>query len=57
MKPPPNTPEFSRFTRAMRDLLSVSKEELQLRLAAEKKRKQSKASASPSAASSSKMAH
>jgi hypothetical protein len=37
MKPPPNTPEFARFTRAMRDIMKVSKGEMQRRIKAQKK--------------------
>ena len=36
MKTPPNTPEFRNFTTAMRDILSVSKAELQARIEAQK---------------------
>lgn len=36
MKTPPDSPEFSRFTEAMRDILSVSKEELEKRMRDEK---------------------
>ena len=53
MKKPPDNPEFARFTRAMRHIMSVSKTELQRRMEEEKKGKRSKASASPSVAASS----
>jgi hypothetical protein len=36
MKPPPDTPEFRNFTTAMRQLMSVSKTEMQSRLEAQK---------------------
>jgi hypothetical protein len=36
MKKPPDNPEFRRFTNAMRDLLKVSKTELQRRMEDEK---------------------
>ncbi len=36
MKKPPDNPEFRRFTSAMRDLLKVSKTELQRRMEDEK---------------------
>jgi hypothetical protein len=36
MKPTPDTPEFRKFTTAMRDILSVSKTELQARIEAQK---------------------
>jgi hypothetical protein len=39
MKTPPDTPEFTRFTHAMKDILKVSKTELQKRIDAEKKTK------------------
>ena len=38
MKTPPNNPEFARFTDAMRDILKVSKVEINRRIEAEKKR-------------------
>jgi hypothetical protein len=31
MKPPPDTPEFTRFTEAMKQIMKVSKVELQKR--------------------------
>lgn len=37
MKTPPDTPEFRKFATAMRDILSVSKTELQSRIEAQKK--------------------
>jgi hypothetical protein len=36
---PPDNPEFARFTEAMREVVKVSKTELQKRLEAEKARK------------------
>jgi hypothetical protein len=36
MKTPPATPEFAKFTTAMRDILKVSKTEIQSRIAAQK---------------------
>jgi hypothetical protein len=35
MKTPPDTPEFRKFTAVMRDILSVSKTELQARIEAQ----------------------
>jgi len=37
MKPPPDTPEFQRFTDALKQILKVSKPELQARMAAQRK--------------------
>jgi hypothetical protein len=54
MKPPPDNPEFRKFTGAMRTIMSVSKAELKKREEAQKKRKRSKTSASPVPASSSR---
>jgi hypothetical protein len=54
MKPPPNNPEFARFTGAMRDILKVSKVEMNQRIEAEKRKP--KASASPVSGASSKRA-
>jgi hypothetical protein len=51
MVKPPANPEFAKFTGAMRDIMKVSKTELNKRIAAEKKRKP-KASASRVPASS-----
>jgi hypothetical protein len=34
MKTPPATPEFTRFTTAVRDILTVSKDEMQTRIEA-----------------------
>ena len=36
MKTPPGTPEFARFTAAVRDVLKVSKSEMQTRIEAHK---------------------
>jgi hypothetical protein len=48
MKTPPKSPEFARFTEAVRDILKVSKVELQARIE-EEKRKPKQASASRAA--------
>lgn len=48
MKTPPDSPEFAKFSQAMRDILGVSKEELQKRIDAEKREREAKASASAS---------
>jgi len=37
MKPPPDTPEFAKFTEALKQVLSVSKTEMQERIEAQKK--------------------
>jgi len=54
MKPPPDTPEFARFTAAMRDIMKVSKGELQKRIEAQKEsgKRLSKGASLGSAASS-----
>lgn len=39
MKTPPNNPEFSRFTEALRHMLKVSKAEMNTRIEVEKKRR------------------
>jgi hypothetical protein len=54
MKTPPDNPEFAKFTNAMRDVLKVSKEELNRRMEAERL---SKSSASRDSGASSKKAH
>jgi hypothetical protein len=36
MKTPPDTPEFARFTKAMRDILKVSPEDIKTRIKAHK---------------------
>jgi hypothetical protein len=36
MKTPPATPEFTRFTTALKDILSISKEEMKTRIEAHK---------------------
>jgi hypothetical protein len=56
MKPPPDNPEFRRFTSAMRTIMGVSKAELKKREEAQKKRKRPKTSASPGSVSSSNAA-
>jgi len=38
MKPPPDDPEFQRFTQAMREIMKVSKVEIQRRMDAEKRK-------------------
>jgi hypothetical protein len=54
MKTPPSNPEFARFTRAMRDIMKVSKGELQKRIEAQKEsgKRLSKGASLGSAASS-----
>jgi hypothetical protein len=54
MKRPPDTPEFARFTGAMRDIFKVSKVEINRRIEAEKRKP--KASASRVSGASSKRA-
>jgi hypothetical protein len=46
MKPPPDNPEFAKFTDALRKVMSVSKVELQRRIEEEKQAKKAKRSAS-----------
>jgi hypothetical protein len=57
MKTPPDTPEFSRFTTAMRDILKVSKPEMEKRMGAQKEsgKRLSKGSSSLGSAASSKV--
>ncbi len=57
MKTPPATPEFSRFTTAMRDILKVSKSEMETRIEAQKEsgKRLSKGSSSLGFAASSKI--
>jgi hypothetical protein len=57
MKVPPDTPEFSRFTNAVRDILKVSKGEMRTRIDAQKQsgKRLSKGSSSLGAAASSKI--
>jgi hypothetical protein len=43
MKPPPDDPEFRRFTEAMRQMMKVSKTEIQRRMEQEKQAKKRKA--------------
>jgi hypothetical protein len=58
MKTPPDNPEFARFTGAMRQIMRVSKIELQRRMDAEKVAKRpSKVSSSRVSAVSSKPAN
>jgi hypothetical protein len=37
MKPPPDTPEFTRFTEALKTMLKVSKTEMQRRIEEDKR--------------------
>jgi hypothetical protein len=46
MRTPPDTPEFARFTEAMRTIMSVSKDELKKREKAEKRKPMAPASPS-----------
>jgi hypothetical protein len=46
MKPPPDNPEFAKFTEALRTVMSVSKVELQRRIEEEKQEKKARKSAS-----------
>ena len=57
MKKPPSTPEFSRFTVAMRDILKVSKGEMEARMDAQKEsgKRLSKGSSSLGSVASSKI--
>jgi hypothetical protein len=57
MKTPPDTPEFANFTTAMRDILKVSKSEMQTRIEAHKEsgKRLSKGSASLSPAVAAKL--
>jgi hypothetical protein len=54
MKTPPKTPEFDRFTTAVRDILKVSKGEMQTRMETQKEsgKRLSKGASLGSAASS-----
>jgi hypothetical protein len=57
MKKPPSTPEFARFTTAMRDILKVSKGEMETRIEAQREsgKRLSKGSSSLGSAVSSKI--
>ena len=55
MKPPPDTPEFARFTDAMRKIMTVSKAEINRRIEAGKRKP--KTSAFPVSVESSKRAN
>jgi hypothetical protein len=57
MKTPPVTPDFARFTTAVRDILKVSKEEMRTRIETHKEsgKRLSKGSASLGSAASSKL--
>jgi len=48
MKTPPDSPEFAKFSQAMRDILGVSKEEMQRRIEAEKQERGREAKTSSS---------
>jgi len=51
MKPPPDNPEFRRFTAAMREMMKVSKEEMNRRIEAAKRKPKTSASRDSSVAS------
>jgi hypothetical protein len=53
MKPPPDNPEFARFTEAMRAIVKVSKTELTRRIEAEKRKPKTTSASRVSGASSS----
>jgi hypothetical protein len=57
MKTPPDTPEFTRFATAMRDILRVSKVEMRTRIETQKEsgKRLSKGSASLAPAASAKI--
>jgi hypothetical protein len=42
VKPPPNTPEFARFTEALKTMLKVSKKEMQKRIEEDKRTRTAK---------------
>jgi hypothetical protein len=42
MKPPPDTPEFARFTEALKTMLKVSKTEMQKRIEEDKRTRTAK---------------
>lgn len=48
MKTPPDSPEFAKFSQAMRDILGVSKEEMQRRMDEEKQERGREAKTSSS---------
>jgi hypothetical protein len=52
MKPPPDNPEFAKFTDALSKIMRVSKVELQRRIEEEKQEKKAKRSASRAAGAS-----
>ena len=54
MKPPPDNPEFAKFTDAMRAIMKLSKTELNRRIVETKKGRRTRTSASPVAAVSSR---
>ncbi len=54
MKPPPTDPEFTRFTEAMRQIMKVSKAEIQERMEAEKRENRARTSVSRVPVSASK---
>jgi hypothetical protein len=47
MKTPPDTPEFQRFSAAVRDIMKVSKVEMDRRIQAEKRKPKASASRAP----------
>jgi hypothetical protein len=49
MKPPPDNPEFARFTEAMRTIVKVSKTELNNRIEAARRKPKTSASPVPAA--------
>ncbi len=55
MKPPPTDPEFVKFTEAMRQIMKVSKAEIQERIDAERKQRRARTSVSHVPVSASKV--
>jgi hypothetical protein len=53
MKTPPDNPEFAKFTSAMREMMKVSKTELNKRIETEKRKPKTSASRVPADASTS----
>jgi hypothetical protein len=47
MKPPPDNPEFAKFTEAMRTIMTVSKVEMNRRIEAEKRKPKTSVSRVP----------
>ena len=54
MKPPPDNPEFAKFTEAMRQIMKVPKAEIQERMEATKTERRARTSVSPAPVSASK---